>query len=226
MENPLGGAAVAPGGRCEPDRHSRRLPMQTTMAIGGVAVLAAGVAIDPEGIPAGPVLVAVGGLLLVLGVALPLVTQAELGAPLLFKVTLAVGERRARLRAAVEDCRGLLAAAAASLCPDDESATRAVEVALWRGVGDWRGTDDASLRRYLLCLLVQAARFDALTKPPRSDAEPFLRLPFDERAVLVLADRVGLDLASVAAMLGLAVPEVVSTRTRALATLAPPEASS
>lgn len=224
MENPVDRPALAPADRCDPGRHSRSLSgRQIALAIAGVAVLVAGVAIDPEGIPAGPVLITAGGLLLLLGVALPLVTQAELGAPLLFKVTLAAGERRARVREAVEDCRGLLAASAASLCPDDESATRAVEAALSRGLGDWRGTDNAALRRYLLCLLVQAALFDAMTKPPRSGPEPFLRLPFEERAVLVLADRAGLDLASVARMLGLAEPEVAAARARALSKLGAPE---
>ncbi len=227
MENPVHGSVLAPGGRCDPGRHSRSLSgRQIAMAIAGVAVLVAGVAIDPESIPTGPVLITAGGLLLLFGVALPLVTQAELGAPLLFKVTLAVGERRARLREAVEDCRGLLAASAASLCPDDESATRAVEAVLSTGLGDWRGTDNVALRRYLLCLLVQAALFDTMTKPPRSDTEPFLRLPFDERAVVVLADRAGLDLASVAKMLGLAESEVASIRARALSKLAAPGATS
>jgi hypothetical protein len=211
-------------GRCEPGRQSRRLSVrQIGLALCGLVLLVAGVLMAPDNLLVGPELIAVGGIVLLLGVALPLVNQIELGTPGLAKVSIAVGARRDRMRGFIEDCRGLLVACAADLCPDGESAVRAVEASISKTMAYGQGTDTVALRRYLLCVLVEQARFEATvhsrSTTATSESEPFLRLPLRDREVLVLVDRAGLDQASAARMLGVTESDVASIRTRAIGSL-------
>lgn len=206
---------------CDPGRHSRALSAkQISWALCGLVLLVVGVFVTPGAVPVGPVLLTLGGLVLLLGVALPLVNQIEVGAPMLAKVTIVTAGRREQVRESVENWRGLIVACAASLCMNGDSATRAVEASISKALGYWHGTDSAALHRYLLCVLVQQARFEATAHSrPAEEAEPFLLLPLREREVLVLTDRAGLDPASVAAVLGISVTEVTSIRARALDSL-------
>jgi hypothetical protein len=191
-------------------------PWHLAVALGGLGALVAGVVVSPGSVPLGPVLISLGAVTLLLGVALPLVSQIEFGVPMLGKVVLSARERRERLRAAVEDFRGLIVACAAGLCPDADAAGRAIEAAVSDALGLWRGTDGEALRRFLLCRLVRQARFEARTKAsPSTTAEPFLRLPLTERAVLILEDRAGLDETSVARILGLPVSGIAPIRAHA-----------
>jgi predicted DNA-binding protein (UPF0251 family) len=187
----------------------------------GLVLLIAGVLVAPGGVLVGPELIAVGGVVLLLGVALPLVNQVELGTPGLAKVTIAVGARRDQMHGFVDDCRGLVVACATALCPDEESATRAVEASISKTLAYGHGGDTAVLRRYLLCVLVEQARFESATHSRSStETEPFLLLPLHEREVLVLVDRAGLDQASAAHMLGIPESDVSSTRAQAMSSLA------
>jgi DNA-directed RNA polymerase specialized sigma24 family protein len=188
-------------------------------------MLTAGVMVAPGSVPIGPVLISVGALVLLLGFALPLVSQVELGAPMLVKVIVSARERRERLRSSIEDCRGLLVACARSLCRDADSSARAVEVTVSNTLGLWHGTDSEALRRYLLCVLVRQAQFEATIDPPPPPptTERFLRLPFLERAVLVLKYRAGLDESSIGRILGVPGSAIATIRARAMAGLGLPD---
>jgi DNA-directed RNA polymerase specialized sigma24 family protein len=213
---------TGPGGRCVPARNPLGLSVQQgVLAAAGAALLVSGIAIAGTPFPVGPTLILLGGLVLLVGVALPFVNQVQFGAPMVAAVTVTSAERRDRLRDVVENCRGLLIACAANLCPDEDSAARAVEACLSKGLGGWRGTDDTLLRTFLLCLLVHEARFEVLTHPDDAPTlDSFHRIPLAEREVLVLVDRAGLGAGTVATMLGLSESEVRSMQQSALAKVA------
>lgn len=206
---------------CAPEREGSAVTVgRVLLAVSGVALLAGGVWIDRDHIPVAAVLITAGGFILLAGVALPLVSQIELGAPMLFRVSFAARERRDRLHGEVEDNRGLLVAGAASLCLDEAAAARAVESSLSDAVVSWHRVGDNGLRTYLLCLLVHQCRFEAAMHPlPPPPVEPFLGLPLAQREVLVLVDRAGLGLSAVGKMLGLTPAAVAELRDQALATL-------
>lgn len=187
----------------------------------GIGLLVAGVLVAPQEFPLGPVLLGLGGVVLLLGVALPLVSNLTLGVPMVAQVTVETRQRETRLRLAAEDLRGLLEGCATSLCPDPDAAIRAVGTSLSRGMAEWRRSDSAGLSTYLLCLLLQQARFEAtLAGPPALGATGFLALPQLEREVLVLVERAGLDVGAVAEMLVVSVDEVARIQGRAHAQLA------
>jgi hypothetical protein len=210
-------------GRCQPTRNVFRVSARHGLiAASGVALLVAGVIVSDGAIPLGPILLVLGGLVLLVGFALPLVHQVQLGAPMLVTVTLAAEEQSMRRHTAVQDCRGLLLACAGNLCSDSDSAARVVEACVSDCLGTWTGTDTTNLRSYLLCLLIHEARFESLSHPAPTEANPsghhsFMRLPMADREVLVLIDRAHLPLPTVATMLGLPVTEVSAMRTTALA---------
>ena len=210
--------------RCEPGRGSRKLSSkQVILALGGLVLLIVGVLVAPGSVLVGPELIGVGAIVLLLGVALPFVNQIELGTPALAKVTIAVGARREQMHGFVDDCRGLVVACAADLCPDDESAVRAVEASISKTLAYGHGTDPVALHQYLLCVLVGQARFEATTHSRSTvETEPFLLLPLREREVLVLVDRAGVDQASAAAMLGVPESDVSSIRAQAMSSLGRP----
>jgi hypothetical protein len=214
--------------RCAPTHHRFRLSTrQITLAAFGVALLVLGVVAAEPKLPVGPIIIVFGSLVLLAGVALPLVHQVQLGAPMLFTVTIAAEEQRVRLHSAIEDCRGLLIACAGSLCPDAEAAARAVEASLSKGLGDWHGGESSRLRGFLLCLLVHEARFEAVTHPPSAIVgDSFLQLPLEEREVLVLLDRANLARPTVARMLGLTEDQVEQMREHALASVVASRSSS
>lgn len=217
----LGHIGKGTGARCEPEREGARLRAgRVLLAFFGMALLGLGIWVDRDDLPVAPLLITAGGLVLLVGVALPLVSQVELGAPMLFKVSFAARERRDRLHAEVEASRGLLVAGAACLCLDEAAAARAVESSLSDAVVSWHSLEDAGLRTYLWCLLVHQSRFEGTTHPVLPpDLDPFLSLPLAEREVLVLVDRAGLGLSTTAKMLDLTPAEVAQLRDRALAAL-------
>ena len=220
--------SASSGGQCAPTRN--RLPLsvkQVTFAACGVALLVLGIVVAAPTLPLGPIIITVGALLLLAGVALPLVHQIQLGAPMLITVTLAAEEQRVRLHSAIEDCRGLLIACAINLCPDADAAARAVEASLSRGLGEWRGGEGSQLRGFLLCLLVSEARFESATHPATGIAtDTFHQLPLEEREVLVLTDRARLARPVVAQMLGLTEDQVEQLRAAALTALQTSRSSS
>lgn len=217
----LGHVGQGSGVACEPQREGAHLTVGRVLLAGfGLALLALGIWIDRDDIPISAVVITAGGLVLLVGVALPLVSQVELGAPMLFRVSFAARERRDRLHDEVEDARGSLVAGAACLCLDEAAAARAVAASLSDAVVSWHSLDTSGLRPYLWCLLLRQSRFEATTHPVLPpDLDPFLGLPLAEREVLVLVDRAGLGLSVVGRMLALTPAEVAELRDRALADL-------
>jgi hypothetical protein len=213
-------------------------PGRLAAGVLGLGLTGGGVALGWGSAILGPVLLSLGAVLLLVGFALPLVSQIELGAPLLLRATLAVDEQQDRMRQFTQDCRGLLTTCAVGLCLDPEAAARAVESTVSQVLTTWRGTDPDLLRVYLMCVLVQQSEFEARTgaiplAPPIAApagasggsvlATPmgggFLRLGLREREVLLLRDRAGLDVATVARILGMATADVPVIAERAAAAL-------
>jgi DNA-directed RNA polymerase specialized sigma24 family protein len=194
----------------------------------GVVLLVGGVFIAPRTLPVGPVLISAGGLVVLVGFALPLITEAQLGLPSIFTLTLAANARRDRLRAAIEDIRGMLSACAGFLCLDADAAAQAVQAAVADTLSRWQGSDDRQqLRRYLFCALLRQARFELRirgprTAPPAELANQVLALPLPEREVLVLVDRAGFDEYAAGQILSLSPAEVHQTYLRALVALGSP----
>ncbi len=204
------GTSAVTGVACDPGGAGRAWSTrQVLLALVGLGILVAGVLVAPQDLPLGPVLLGLGGVVLLLGVALPLVSQLTLGVPMLAQVTVETKQRETRTRLAAEDLRGLLEGCASSLCPTPESAVRAVSTCLSRGMAEWRRTDTAGFGPFLLCLLVQQARFEtSVAGPPPARRAGFLGLPQLDREVLVLLERAGLDAVGVAQMLAVTVDEV------------------
>jgi len=173
---------------CDPGRPSRRPSAWMVVAIiVGVALLAIGIAIRPQDFPLTPILITVGALVLLLGVALPWVTQINLGAPLLASVTIAMDARRQGVRQRVDDLQGMLRAGAFLLCPDKASADRVLESCASTTMVNWHGSTDDALKRYVACLLLDQARLEAALNPtPSTSPEPATRLPRIQREVVVL----------------------------------------
>jgi len=224
MDKPHRDGVGRPDVGCSPGPVARSLSIrQWLLAVCGLGLLAAGIAVEPGWLPVGPALITVGGIVVLVGVALPYISQVNLSAPLLVGVSLAASERRKRLHESVEDSRGLLVACATNLCLDEGSASRAVNASVSRALGDWHGTDAKDLRQFLLCLLVQEARFEATVQSAEPIGnEPFLLLPRDEREVLVLVDRAGLGRSAVAQILGVTPSQVAELYNHALSTLTGP----
>jgi hypothetical protein len=216
-----GGTEGEGDARCDAGKHSRSLSLrQIALAVGGLTFLVVGVLVAPASLPVGPALITLGGFVLLVGAAWPLVNQVELGTPMLMKVTVAARARRDQIQGSIQDNRGLMVACAADLCPDPESAVRAVEASVSKTLGYWHGPQGLALQQYLLCVLIQQARYESTTHSRESHpSEPFLNLPLRQREVLVLLDRVGLDRAVAAGILGVPEAEIPAIRAQAMAGL-------
>ncbi|MFZ0160943.1 MAG: hypothetical protein WAL50_18075 [Kineosporiaceae bacterium] len=162
-----------------------------------------------------------GAVFLALAVALPLVSQVELGSPLPVRATLAARERRDRLKLFADDWRDLVCACAQQLCLDPDAATRAVGATISQVLVCWRGRDLEELRIYVLCVLVRQCEFEVLTQARPADGCRFARLPLLEREVLLLSDRAGLADTAVAPIVGIAPTDVPAIRARAISALTP-----
>ena len=227
MSGSRASASAAPfGGRCIPETNGRRgalTPGRVVATLLGLALMCGGVLLGRDSVALGPAMLTAGALFVLFGFAFSMVSQVELGAPLLVKVTVAAKERRDRLKQFVDDSRGLLVACAADLCLDPDAALRAVESTVSDVLAGWRGTDLGALRVYLLCVLVRESEFEVRTRTVPPGREPFLRLTLREREVLLLCDRAGLNDAAVARIVGVAEADVAGIRDRALAALPAPE---
>jgi hypothetical protein len=217
-----------PSGRCEPGRvPAGAVAVRVLTGVLGLAVVVVGIIVDPSGVPLGPLLIGGGLLVLLVGVLRPWVDQIQIGPLSVASVTLRTPARDERVRRVLEDYRGLIGACAAHLCSSSDSATRVVETSVSRAVADWRGSGTDGLFTYVLCVMVGQVRFEALAEGSAgayvagASDSAFRRLPFEERVVLVLTDRAGLDDAQVGRILGVAAAEVAELRTRALTGLVP-----
>jgi hypothetical protein len=195
---------------CDPGRASHRPSTRMVVAIVvGVLLLALGAALRPQDFPIVPLLITAGALVLLLGVALPWVTQIHLGAPLLAQVTIAMDARSQAIRQKLDDLQGMLKCGAFLLCPDKDSAERLLEACASATMVNWHGSTDEGLKRYVACLLVDEARIEAALHPgPVASTEPALRLPRSQREVVVLIRFARLSDDDAAAILGITAAEV------------------